>query len=499
MVVPAAPPPASPLPAPLASSAFAAASPTAPPPAGAAAPIERHAWLTLAIAALATLATFLDTTVLYVAFPDISATFAGAGASELSWVLNAYTIVFAALLVPAGKLADRLGHRLAFLVGSALFTVASMACGLAPNVELLIAFRIVQAVGAAVLIPSSLALVMRAFPRERIPQAVAIWGAAGAVAGALGPTLGAGIVETLSWRWAFYLNLPIGLFTVVAGFKTLQESRDPQTRLPSIVGVVLVAAAAGILSYGVVESDTYGWTSDRTVGVLVLGAVVLVAFVLHQRRSDAPALDLELFGIRNFAWGNLAAFAFGLAFSAMFFGSILFLTNVWGWSILKAGFGVAPGPALVAFLAPRAGKLAGRVGQRPLLLAGGLFYAAGGLYRFVLLGAEVDYVFDYLPSMLLTGVGVALCLPQLSSVVAQALPLNRIGVGGAALQAIRQFGGTFGVALTIAFLGRPGGLDDALAAYDRIWFVIIAGGVVTTLLCLPMRTGPRAPAASPAG
>ena len=465
------------------TTAAAPAGPAAVPPT-----LDRQAWLTLSIAALATLATFLDTTILYVAFPDISATFAAAGASELSWVLNAYTIVFAALLVPAGKLADRLGHRSAFLAGSALFTLASMACGIAPNVELLIAFRIVQAVGAAVLIPSSLALVMRAFPRERIPQAVAIWGAAGAVAGALGPTVGAGIIEGLGWRWAFYINVPIGLFTVVAGIRSLRESRDPDTRIPSPVGVILVAGAAGVLSYGVVESDVYGWTSARTATVLGAGLALLAVFVLHQRRTDAKALDLELFRIRNFTWGNLAAFAFGLAFSSMFFGSILFLTDVWGWSILKAGFGVAPGPALVAFLAPRMGKLAGRIGQRPLLLAGGLIYATGGLYRFLFLGSEVDYLVDYFPSMLLTGAGVALCLPQLSSVVAQALPPNRIGVGGAVLQAIRQFGGTFGVALTIAFLGRPGGLDDAVAAFDRIWFLIIAGGLLTTVLCLPLRT-----------
>jgi MFS family permease len=183
--------------------------------------------------------------------------------------------------------------------------------------------------------------------------------------------------------------------------------------------------------------------------------------------------------------------AFGIAFSAMFLGSILFLTQVWGWSILEAGFGVAPGPALVAVLAPRFGALAGRIGQRPILIVGGIAYALGGAYRLVMIDVEPDYLVDYLPSMLLTGVGVACCFPQLSSVVAQALPPNRIGIGGASLQAVRQFGGTFGVALTIAFLGAE--RADPLAAFDRVWWLIVVGGVTTSLLVLPMRTSRRRP------
>jgi EmrB/QacA subfamily drug resistance transporter len=453
-------------------------------------PTHREARATLVIASLATLATFLDTTVLYVAFPDIGRTFDGTSPAQLSWVLNAYTIVFAALLIPAGKIADRVGHRRAFLAGSVLFTVASMVCGLAPTAELLIVFRIAQAVGGAILIPSSLALVMHAFPRDELPKAVAIWGAAGAVAGALGPTLGAAIVEALGWRWAFFINLPVGVFTVVSGRRHLRETRDPATRAPAAAGVILVAGAAAVLSYAVVETDTIGWASSRTVLVSALGIGLAAAFVAHQRRSAAPVLDLDLFTIRNFAWGNLAGFAFGLAFSAMFLGSILFLTEVWGWSILRAGFGVAPGPAFVAVLAPRMGALAGRIGQRPILIVGGIAYALGGLYRLAMLDGEQRYFVDYFPSMILTGIGVACCLPQLSSVVAQALPPNRIGIGGASLQAIRQFGGTFGVALAIAVIGAPAGLDDALAAFDRVWWIIVVGGLTTSALVVPMRTRP---------
>ena len=277
-----------------------------------------HSSRTLLIASLATLATFLDTTILYVVFPDIAATFTDTSAAELSWVLNAYTIVFAALLIPAGKIADRIGHRRVFLTGSALFTVASMACGLAPTAELLIVFRMIQAAGAAALIPASLALVMHAFTHEQLPRAVAIWGAAGAVAGALGPTLGAAIVENLGWRWAFFINLPIGVYTIVAGRSELRESSNPDTRIPAVLGVVLVATAAGLVSYAVVSTEQAGWLSACTIGLFLAGGLAVAAFIVHQRRTTAPVLDLDLFEINNFRWANLAMLVFGTAFSALF-------------------------------------------------------------------------------------------------------------------------------------------------------------------------------------
>lgn len=450
--------------------------------------ISPGAWRTLAVSALAVLAAFLDTTVLFVAFPDIAASFSSVGPAQLSWVLNGYTIVFAALLVPAGKVADRVGHRRAFLIGSAVFTFGSLLCAVAPTAGVLIAFRLIQAVGAATLLPSSLALILRAFPPSKIPLAVAIWGATGAVAGALGPTLGAALVEVGGWRWVFVINLPIGIFTVFAGRRLLAESKDPTTVLPAPLGVMLIAAAAGLVSLGVVQSDEWGWLDPRTVGSIIVGVVLLGVFVVHQRSTTAPAVNMDLFRVPNFSWGNAASLAFGIAFTAMFFSSILFLTNVWGYSILRAGFAVAPGPALVALLAPKFGSMAGTIGQRPLLLAGGVTFAVGGVWRAVALSAEPSYLVDYLPSMLFTGLGVALCLPQLSSVVAQSLPPNRLGVGGGVNQAIRQFGGTLGVALTIAFIGRPQSPAAALSNFDRVWFLLVIGGITTTLASIPLAT-----------
>ena len=267
-------------------------------------------------------------------------------------MLNGYTIAFAALLVPAGKLADRLGHKRVFLLGIALFTLGSAACAVAPTVAVLNGFRVIQAVGAAAVIPASLALVMRAFPRDRLPVAVAIWGAMGAAAGAVGPTLGAVIVDTVGWRWVFLINVPIGIGVIVAGLRVLRESSDPDAKIPALVGAVLIALVAALASYAVVQTTDWGWVDPRTLGTLAVAAALLIGFVAHQQRTDAPVLDLELLSIPNYRWANVATFAFGIAFTAMFLGSLLFLEEAWGYSTLRAGLGVTPGPLLVAILAP---------------------------------------------------------------------------------------------------------------------------------------------------
>lgn len=445
---------------------------------------------TLMVSSLAVFAVFLDTTVLFVAFPDITASFPDVAPQQLSWVLNGYTIVFAALLIPLGRLADRRGHRQLFLAGSVVFTVASLLCAIAPDPWTLNAARLVQAIGGAALVPSSLALVLRATPRERVPVALAIWGATGAVAGAVGPTLGAALIEAGGWRWVFLINIPVGIVTVVAGRRFLTESSDPTTRMPAPLGVVLIVVGSALITLGLVRGEDWGWTSTGVLLSTVAGLAALVAFVLHQRVTAAPTIDLALFGVRNFRWGNLATMVFAIAFTAMFLSSILFLTEVWGWSILKAGFGVAPGPLSVAVLAPFMGRLAVRIGQRPLLITGGVLYACGGLLRLLMLTGESAYVRDYLPSMVFTGLGVALCLPQLQSVIGQALPPDRLGVGGAVNQALRQFAGTVGVALTVGFVAAATDLDSALRAFDRIWWLLIIGGLATAVCSVPLRTRP---------
>lgn len=442
----------------------------------------RSEWVVLASTSLAVFAVFLDTTIGFVSFPAISATFRAAGPSTLSWVLNAYTLVFAALLIPAGRLADRVGRRKMFLIGVVVFTSGSMLCGLAPHVGLLIVAEVLEAVGAAILVPASLALVLQTFPAAKVPVAVAIWGAIGAVAGAAGPTLGALVVSNLSWRWAFYLNLPVGVISFVLGRAVLPEGREADPgRLPDPFGVVLLAGGFALVTWGIVETDTWGWGSARFLGTVAVGLAMIGGFAWRCGRVANPVIHLGLFRANNFRWANAGMIVFAIGFNAMFLGNVLFLTRVWGYSILRAGLAISVGPLIVAALAPRFGKLAGRIGQRSLIVPGGLIWAAGGVELILRATTSPDYLGTYLPAVACTGVGVALCLPQLSSAAVQGLAPDQLGAGSAVGQAVRNLGSTRGVALVVAFttgLTAPTALDG----FHRVWWLLAGSGLVVSAL-----------------
>ena len=446
-------------------------------------------WAVLASTGLAVFAVFLDTTILFVAFTAIGHEFASVGASALSWVLNAYTIVFAALLIPAGRLADRIGRRRTFLFAVVVFTAASMLCGLAPSVGVLVAARMLQAVGAAALVPSSLALVLQTFPRSKIPVAVAIWSAVGAVAGTVGPTLGALVIQHLGWRWAFYINLPVGLISLALGRRVLSEGREAAPgRFPDPASIVLLIGALAAMAYAVVESSAWGVISVRFAAVFGTAVVLLAAFIARCRRVPNPLLDLELFRSPAFRIANTAMFLYSIGFSAMFLGNVLFLTHVWGYSILRAGLVVSVGPLVVALTAPWFGRLAGRIGQRTLLIPGGLVWASGGVLLLATASTEPHYLTQYLPAVLLTGLGVALVLPQLSSVSVQGLPADSFGAGSAVNQAVRNLGATLGVALVIALTSAPSAASP-LEGFHGVWYVLIASGACVSALSLVL---PRA-------
>jgi EmrB/QacA subfamily drug resistance transporter len=450
-----------------------------------------RAWLVLAVTSFAVFASALDTTILYVAFPDIQKTFSDVSRADLSWAINAYTIVFAALLVPAGRLADRIGRRTVFFAGVVIFTVSSALAGAAPSAETLIAARVVQAVGAAALLPSSLALVLGEFPREKRATAVGIWGAVGALAAATGPTLGALIIELASWRLAFFVNLPIGALTIFLGSRLIRESKDPDAaQRQDLVGIPLLIAGVGALALGIVQSDEWGWGGTRTLLAFAASAVILPLFILRSATYHSPALDLTLFRNRNFRMANLATASFGVAFAAMFLGTVLFLTNVWQYSILEAGLLIAPGPFMAGVVAGPAGRAADRIGHRPMLVGGGLIFAAANVWR--VLGTDLNReIWDlWIPSLLLTGVGVGLTLPTLSSAAVHGLAPNRFAVGSAVNQTVRQIGSVLGVALVIALLGSPSPAE-LLSAFDRIFWLLAAGGVATAVFSLAINTRPR--------
>jgi EmrB/QacA subfamily drug resistance transporter len=446
-------------------------------------------WLVLLSTSLATFAVFLDTTILFVAFTSIGADFSSVETSTLSWVLNAYTIVFAALLIPAGKLSDRIGRRRTFLIAVVVFTAASMLCGFAPSAGTLVIARMLQAAGAAALVPASLALVLQTFPRPKIPAAVAVWSAVAAVAGAVGPTLGAFVIAHLGWRWAFYINLPVGLISFSLGRRVLTEGRDPNPgRFPDVLSIVLLIGALAGMAYAVVESDRWGIASAPFAGAMAASLVVLAAFLVRCARVPNPLIKLSLFESPAFRLANAATFVFSIGFSAMFLGNVLFLTKVWGYSIQRAGLVVSVGPLVVASTAPWFGRLAGRIGQRALLIPGGLVWASGGLLLLLTASTTPHYVTQYLPAVLLTGLGVSLCLPQLSSAAVQGLPADSFGAGSAINQAIRNLAATFGVALVVAFTARATPLT-ALSRFHGVWWVLVGCGTAVTTLSvfLPRR------------
>src|SRR5207249_8282954 len=300
--------------------------------------VAPRAWAGLAVVAAALFVATLDAMVLYVAFGTIRRDFPDVSAAALSWILSGYTIVLAAGMIGAGRWADRLGRRRVFLAGMGVFTVASAICAIAPGVGVLVAARVLQGFGAAALTPTSLALSLQAFPKSRVPQAIALWGAAGALAAALGPTIGGLFVEAWGWRSVFVINVPIGIVTVIRGPRLLDESREAKgSRLPDLVGTAAVTIAVVLLALGIVQSGEWGWRDPRTVGALAGGLALVVAFVARCATVPNPVLALELIAERGFRWANLAQLLYATGFTMMFFGNVQFLGEVWGYSPVRTG------------------------------------------------------------------------------------------------------------------------------------------------------------------
>jgi EmrB/QacA subfamily drug resistance transporter len=421
----------------------------------------------------------LDLFIVNIAFPDLQRDFAGTSLASLSWVLNAYAIVFAALLVPAGRWADRMGRKRAFLGGLALFTLASAACAAAPSAGLLVAGRIVQAAGAAVLMPSSLGLLLPEFPPEKRGVAIGLWAAVGGTAAAAGPVIGGLLVE-LSWRWVFVVNVPVGIAAIVAGARVLGEIRDDDPARPDILGAGLLTGAVGTLIGAIVEGPDWGWGSGRVVGLLVAAAALALAFGVRSARHPMPVVEPELLRVRAFAAANVAGVLFFVGFSAMLLGSVLFLTEVWGQTALRAGLMIAPGPATAALFAVGGGVLIGRLGPRTVGVIGTTLFALGGLWWSTHLGADVAYAADYLPGMIVGGAGVGFVNPALAGAATAQLPPARLATGSAVLTMSRQIGSALGVALLVAVIGTPS-RAEVVAAFDDAWLLMFGAAVGSIL------------------
>jgi NTE family protein len=446
--------------------------------------MQRH-WKVLIVTAVAVFMGFLDVTIVNVAFPDIERDFSEASRADLSWVLNAYNIVFAALLVPAGRLADLVGRRRMFLIGVTAFVATSFLCGIAPTQEWLVGARVLQAAAGAVLVPTSLALVLPEFPAGKRATAVALWSATGAVAAALGPSLGGMLVDWAGWRWVFFLNVPIGLAALVPAHRLLREARDPDGVVPDLLGSVLMVAGVGALALGIVKGQEWGWDSARVLGSLGAAALLLPAVVLRSARHRGPVIELSLFRSRSFAVANAGMFAFSTAFYALLLCNVLFLTQVWGYSILTAGFAVTPGPLTAALFAPAGGRVSDRFGQRLVAVPGGLLFAAGCALFALGLDATPNYTGEYLVPTLLTGAGVGLSFAAWGSAAVAQLPVARFATGSAVLSCVRQVGAVLGIAALVALLDAAPASDPVSGFLDA-YALMAAGGVIAAGLALAL-------------
>jgi EmrB/QacA subfamily drug resistance transporter len=288
-----------------------------------------HRWKVLAVTSIGLFMASLDLFIVNIAFPDLSTSFGDASLSSLSWVLNGYAIIFAALLVPAGRVADRIGRKRVFIAGLLLFAAASALCAAAPSIPFLVGARALQAVGAAMMIPTTLGLLLPAFPPEQRPVAIGIWSAVSGVAAALGPPIG-GLLVQLSWHWIFLVNVPIGLITAFVAVRILDEVKAPEDGRPDLLGAALLALGIGVLTLGIVEGPEWGWSDPRVIGSFVAAIALVAGFLLRSAHHRAPVIELPLLKVRSFALANLATLVFFMGFGAMLLSGVLLLTEVWG-------------------------------------------------------------------------------------------------------------------------------------------------------------------------
>jgi EmrB/QacA subfamily drug resistance transporter len=408
----------------------------------------------LAIAVLGSGIVFLDGTVVNVALPRIGEDF-DAQTSSLQWILNGYMLTLASLILLGGSLGDRHGRRLIFVVGVLWFTAASLLCAIAPSANALIVARLLQGVGGALLTPGSLAMIEASFRREDRARAIGAWSGLGGVATALGPLLGGWLVEAVSWRAIFLINVPIGAFVALMATRHVPETRDPNApeRLDGI-GAVLAAVGLGGTTYALIEAPDAGFTPAIAVAAIA-GVAALIAFIVQERRSAHPMMPLGLFSSRQFSAANAVTFVVYAALSGVFFLLVAFLQIAAGYSPIAAGAASLPVTALMLLFSARAGALAQRIGARVPLTVGPLVIAVG----MVMMGRidpDGDYVTSVLPSVIVFGIGLTLVVAPVTATVLAAAETRYSGIASGINNAVSRVGGLLAVAVLPLIAGLTG-------------------------------------------
>jgi EmrB/QacA subfamily drug resistance transporter len=445
----------------------------------------------LALASVASFMVVLDLLVVATALSTIRRDL-GASIGQLEWTVNAYTLAFAVLLMTAAAVGDRFGRRRVFAIGLGVFVAGSAACALAPGAGALIAARTVQGVGAAMVMPLALALLNAAVPPQRRGWAMGIFGSVTALAVVAGPVLGGAITQGIAWPWIFWLNVPIGLVTIPLALRRLEESYGPRAAL-DLPGVALGTGAALGLVWGLVRGSSAGWTSPEVAGTLAAAAVLAVAFTGWELRACAPMLPMRLFRIRGFSAGNAAVFLMNASITGAVFFMAQFLQVGLGQDPLGAGLRLLPWGVAPLLIAPRAGRLADRIGERPLVVSGLLLQAAGFAWIAVIAGPGLAYPAMLAP-MVISSAGLGLAVPAVTKAVVGSVPRGDIGKASGSFSMMRQLGGAFGVAILAAVFAAVGGYASAAAFSDGFAPAIAAAAGLALAgalagLALPGRPG----------
>jgi len=392
----------------------------------------------------------LDNTIVNVALPSIEHSL-HMSISSLEWIVTAYALTFAALLITGGKLGDLYGRRKMFTAGLVIFTLASLACGLAPSAGILIAARAVQGVGAAVMSPATLSIITATFPPKERGQAIGIWAGVSALALAIGPLVGGLIVDNINWHWIFYVNVPVGVVGIIVSRLVIAESRDTSREQSiDLPGLVTSSAALLALSYALIEGNRHGWGSPEIISLFIGAAVLLAVFIRLELHQRLPMLDLGLFRIGAFVGANTVAMLVSLGMFGVFFFISLYVQNVLGYSPTKAGAIFLPMTILIILIAPVAGKLSDRVGSR-WLMGAGMSILGVSLLLYQRIGLHTGF-WSLLPQLVLGGIGMALTMSPMTSAAMASVPVDKAGVGSGVLNSFRQVGGSLGIALMGAIL-----------------------------------------------
>lgn len=418
-------------------------------------------WLVLGAAVFGLFMAILDASIVNIAIPTIERDLE-TDIGTVTWVLNSYNLVFAVLLIPAGRMADRLGRKRLFALGIVIFALSSLGAGLSERIETLIAWRAVQGLGAAIMVPVSLAIVTLAFPPHQRGLSLGIWGAMSGFAGAIGPTLGGVLTEYVGWEWIFLVNVPVGFVAVLVALAIVPESRDPEARRHiDLPGIATLSVSLFALTLALIRGQEVGWSSAFISGLLATSAVFGALFVLVERVVSGPIVDLRVFRDRTFSAANGTILLFGLGFFGAAFLIVQYLTVVEGYSALEAAFALTPFPASIMLTGPIAGRLSDRVGPRPLAVAGMLVFGMA-LFAASRLSGGVPYP-QIAWRLVLAGVGAGLTFAPLTSAAMGSVAGGRAGVGAGVFNTARQIGFTLGLAVLVAvFVGAlPGHLSEA--------------------------------------